>query len=174
MKSFYKQWLEKSDQENLEALQNEATLDPQPSTSTQARVTGVTTRQKASTSQASTSQLNPSRQQPNPTTDTPEMSNTQTDIVYENNKLLLLVERGTFQRQKRFRLQDHLFHLKIKVKNKNEGLPFLKDIFDFLERGLLHVMENIKSFYNTKDENLAFLTLFQQPMVTGLNSGIYL
>ena len=59
------------------------------------------------------------------------------------------------------------------MKNKNDPIPFLKDLFDFLQNGLLHVMQNIKNFYNSRDENLAFLTLYQQPMVTGLNSGIH-
>ena len=96
----------------------------------------------------------------------------QTDIIYENNNLQMIVEQGAFKRQNRFRLQDHLFYLKIKLKNPNDPVPLLKDILLFLEQGLLHVMDKIKVFYNEKDANICFLTLHQNPMLIGLNSGI--
>ena len=162
MSSFYKEWLRRNDEENLEALQ-EQVLPPtqtlRPSTSKETKVT-----------QATTSNRNISEKEL-PINES--ILHQQTDIVFENDKLKLIVEKGTFQRQKRFRLQDHLFYMKVKVKNKNDPIPFLKDLFDFLQNGLLHVMQNIKNFYNSRDENLAFLTLYQQPMVTGLNSGIH-
>jgi hypothetical protein len=95
----------------------------------------------------------------------------QTDIVYENDQLQFLVEKGTLQRQKRFNLQDHLFYMKIRLKHDNEPIPLLKNILFFLEQGLLHVMNNLKKFYDKKDANICFLTLHQEPMLIGLNSG---
>ena len=96
---------------------------------------------------------------------------TPTDIVFENNLFKLIVEKAAFQRQKRFRFQDHLFYVKIEVKESDEPIPFLKDILDFLQQGLLHLMENLKTFYNENEENICYLTLHQNPMVIGLNSG---
>ena len=93
------------------------------------------------------------------------------DILFENNDLQLFIEKAAFQRQKRFRFQDHLFHVKIKLKQPNVGVPFLKDILDFLHEGLLHLMSKIKNYYNEKDANICYLTLHQTPMVIGLNSG---
>ena len=93
------------------------------------------------------------------------------EIIYENNSLKLIVEKGSFRRQKVFRLQDHLFKFKIVQKNPHDELPILTDLFDFLHAALVHVLESIKSFYNADDHNVAYLTLHQDPMVNGLNTG---
>ena len=94
------------------------------------------------------------------------------DIVYETDALKLVVEKGSFKRQKNFRLQDHLFYFKIVSKKPNESLPLLTDLYDFLHAALLHVLESIKTFYKPEDHNVAYLTLHQEPMVNGLNTGV--
>ena len=93
-----------------------------------------------------------------------------TDIVFENNTLKMVVEKGAFKRQKNFRLQDHLFKFKIVSKKAQETLPVLTDLFDFLHAALVHVMESIKSFYKAEDHNIAYLTLDQERRVNGLNT----
>ena len=94
------------------------------------------------------------------------------DIVYENDSLKLIVEKSSFKRQKVFRLQDHLFKFKIVHKKPNEQLPLLSELFDFLHAALLHVLESVKTFYKKEDQNIAYLTLHQEPMVNGLNTGL--
>ena len=108
----------------------------------------------------SNNQLNPSSNIQSPT-----------DIVFENNTLKMVVEKGAFKKQKNFRLQDHLFKFKIIPKKAEESLPALTDLFDFLHAALIHVMESIKTFYKAEDHNIAYLTLHQEPMVNGLNTG---
>ena len=93
------------------------------------------------------------------------------DIIFENESLRLVVQKGVFRRQKVFRVQDHLFKFKIESKKPHEELPILTDLFDFLHAALVHVLESIKSFYNAADHNVAYLTLHQEPMVNGLNTG---
>ena len=88
-----------------------------------------------------------------------------------NDSLKLIDNKGSFKRQKLFRLQDHLFHFKIVQKKANEALPLLSDIYDFLHAALLHVLESIKTFYEPEDHNIAYLTLHQEPMINGLNTG---
>ena len=95
------------------------------------------------------------------------------DIAYENDSLKLIVEKSSFKRQKVFRLQDHLFKFKIVHKKPQEHLPLLSELFDFLHAALLHVLESVKSFYRKEDHNIAYLTLHQEPMVNGLNTGFY-
>ena len=95
------------------------------------------------------------------------------DIVYENDSLKLIVEKSSFKKQKIFRLQDHLFKFKIVHKKPQEQLPLLSELFDFLHAALLHVLESVKSFYRKEDHNIAYLTLHQEPMVNGLNTGVY-
>lgn len=93
------------------------------------------------------------------------------EVVYENDSFKLFVERAPFRRQKLFRIQDHLFKFKIVQKQKTNS-PFLSDLFEFLHAALLHVLESIKTFYNPQDHNVAYLTLHQDPMVNGLNTGM--
>ena len=102
----------------------------------------------------------------------PSKIQTPTDIVFENDSLKMIVKKGALKRQKNFRLQDHLFKFKIITKKPQEHLPALNDLFDFLHAALTHVLESIKSFYKQEDHNIAYLTLHQEPMVNGLNTGL--
>jgi len=95
----------------------------------------------------------------------------ESDIFYENEQLKLMVEKGYHKRQKNFRFEDHMFYIKIVPKQTNKRLPLLSDILDFLHAGFLHLLDNIKQFYNKADNNVAYLTLFQEPMINGLNTG---
>lgn len=67
-------------------------------------------------------------------------------LIYETKDLKLIVEKGFHKRQKNFKLQDHLFYLKIEQKHKAEP-PLLWDILDFLHAAFIHILDEIKSFY---------------------------
>lgn len=164
MKSFYKEWLRKNNDENKQIIgrQTPVVSESESEISEEARTEPEPSTSQPGTSEQARAELQQSTEQ------------SPTDIVFENKSLQLIVEKASFKRQKRFRFQDHLFHVKIKLKNNNEALPFLKDILDFLEISLLHLMQNVKKFYEAKDENICYLTLHQNPMVIGLNSGICL
>lgn len=94
------------------------------------------------------------------------------DIIYETNDLKLVVEKTSLKRQKVFKLQDHLFKIKIVPKNLSEE-PILMNILDFLHAGFIHILDKIKSFYKPDDHNIAYLTLIQKPMVSALNTGSF-
>ena len=93
------------------------------------------------------------------------------DIVFRNDSMELYIERANHIRQTRFRLDDHMFHIKIKLINPNANPPYLRDILDFLERAFNYILTNIRGHYKTDDHNIAFLTLYQKPMINGLNTG---
>ena len=183
MKSFYQEWLRKSNEENNAITsQVDVLQQPQPSTSTiePTSTTKPTSSQPSQSQQPSLQPSDPSQPQTlnslelvtaQPSSSNDNNSDLTKDILFENNDLQLFIEKAAFQRQKRFRFQDHLFHVKIKLKQPNLGVPFLKDILDFLHEGLLHLMLKIKNYYNEKDANICYLTLHQTPMVIGLNSG---
>lgn len=95
-----------------------------------------------------------------------------TDLVYESEDFQLFVKKESHKKQKLFRLQDHLFTLRIKPKEGVE-MPFLSNILDFLHAGFIHILDEIKKFYNPEEHNIAYLTLFQQPMSSGLNTGAF-
>ena len=92
------------------------------------------------------------------------------DLFYENEQLQMFIEKADHIKQIKFRLQDHLFHMKIQLKPGVEP-PLMRDILNFLEIGFNHILTNIKTFYKPEDHNIAFLTLYQEPMINGLNTG---
>jgi hypothetical protein len=190
MKSFYQEWLRKNNKENREAQNLTApipsavqqqiptpetsTRDPIPSTSTRDPIPstsrdpiGPSTSRGPSIIPVSPELLSQPAQVSEQSTMASIPSN---DVIFENNQFILFLKKEAFLRQKRFNLQDHLFHVKIKLKN-NSDVPFLKDILDFLEEGLLRMMDDIKKWNKEEDANICFLTLFQEPMVNALNSG---
>lgn len=143
MEDFYKKWFEFNRQENEKALN----------------------RRKARRPVAST-QVVPNNNEP-----VQQDINDPTDIVYENSDLKLIVEKGVHRHQKIFKTHDHLFHFRIIAKNSSKKLPLLMDVFDFLHSAFVHVLESIKTFYKSEDHNIAYLTIHQEPMINGLNSG---
>ena len=92
------------------------------------------------------------------------------DLFYENDKFQMFIEKTNHIKQIKFRLQDHLFHMKIQLKRGVEA-PLMRDILNFLQIGFNHILTNIKKFYKAEDHNIAFLTLYQEPMINGLNTG---
>jgi hypothetical protein len=90
--------------------------------------------------------------------------------VFENDEIILYVKKAFHQRQKRFTLQDSLFHIKVEVKNETQK-PLLKDLVQTLEEAFTFILNNIKTYFKKEDHNIAYLTLFQEPMVNGLNTG---
>ena len=176
MESFYQEWLKKNDEENKLALaklnkqqnisQQNLYINPVPSTSRALpSASAISTVTNTNTSNDIIHAIEDN------TEDFQLAANSPVDIVYEYNGLQLLVERGFFQRQKKFSLSDHLFYVKIRQIDNKLQPPLLKDIFIFLEKGFQHVLNNVRRFYNQEEHNIAFLTLHQAPMITALNTG---
>lgn len=90
--------------------------------------------------------------------------------IFENDFMTLFVYKATHQRQRQFRFQDTLFHIKAALK-KNSKPPLLKDLLDILNEALNYLLKNLKTFFNLHDHNVAYFCLVQDPMVNGLNTG---
>lgn len=108
---------------------------------------------------------------PQPSTSTQNNFKKPSDIVFENSGLKLIVEQGIHKHQKVFRIQDHLFYFKVVPTDKTHKLPLLADVLDFLHAAFAHVLKTIKTFYKEDDHNIAYLTIYQEPMINGLNTG---
>lgn len=93
--------------------------------------------------------------------------------MYENEELKITVKKAAHIQEKKFRLQDHMFHLKVETKKKGTP-PLLSSILKFLHLGFLFILNNIKKFYKSEDSNIAFMTLIQSPMVNAINTGGFL
>ena len=65
-----------------------------------------------------------------------------TDVkVYENSNIEIFIRKSFHQRQKKFRIEDSMFHLKVKVKN-NQTQPLLYDLLDVFERSFEFILKN--------------------------------
>ena len=109
MEKFYKEWLRKNAEEDKRGL---AQLQNEPKKPINLRQEPSTSQILPSTIQSNTSQRAQSPQpstsrgiQPSHSLTTAPTPKTTTDIVFERDGLQLLVERGIFQRQKKFSLQ---------------------------------------------------------------------
>ena len=91
--------------------------------------------------------------------------------VFENDQITLYVNKAFQQRQKRFRLEDTLFHIKVKVK-PNVKIPLLRELSEILQEAFTFILNHLRTFFQKEDHNVAYLTLYQEPMINGLNTGI--
>ena len=196
MDSFYRSWLAKNERENKKAkeklLQNivspTSTTINQPSTSspTTSTLSPTTSTSFSAATSTSTPITTSNLVTSLPTISTSVLPSTSTlggstsrlvneseqisDLIFENDQLQLFIIKEKHIKQIKFRLQDHIFHMKIRLKSGAQ-FPLLSDILNFLEIGFTHILENIKRFYKSEDHNVAFLTLYQEPMINGLNTG---
>ena len=92
-------------------------------------------------------------------------------IAFENDALKLVVVKSQFKRQVNFKLDDHLYYLL--VEPKKTSTVKLIDILDFLHAAIIHILDEIKHSYKAEEHNVAYLTLTQEPMVSGLSTGFY-
>ena len=51
-------------------------------------------------------------------------------------------------------------------------IPLLKDLSDVLREALTFIINHIRTFFQEEDHNEAYLTLYHEPMINGLNTGI--
>jgi hypothetical protein len=89
--------------------------------------------------------------------------------VFENNEIEVFVQKSLHKRLKRFKMQDNLFNVKVKIKN-NSSPPLIKDLLMVLDKAFNFILANIKTFFKDDEENIVYMTLIQSPMVNGLNS----
>ncbi len=158
MESFYNTWLKNNKKENEIATKT---------------LRSDTSLQQNNNSEETKSQTLESNQEENSLSPSHLQQDLRTGVIYQNNNMELYIEKGTHLRQIRFRLQDHMFYMKIKLINPLLDPPLLRDILQFLETAFNHVLEDIKKFYKEEDHNIAFLTLYQTPMICGLNTGTF-
>ena len=96
--------------------------------------------------------------------------------IYENEDLEVYVVKTMFKRQKIFRVQDHNYCLKIKLKKQKKKKAqhyLLKSLLDVLNYAFTYIINNLKLFYDEEDTNLIYLTIYQNGMSRSINSGSY-
>jgi len=93
-------------------------------------------------------------------------------IVYETPELKLFAEKGVFKKQKIFNVSDQMFYFRIETKNE-ANQPLLSSILNFLHAGFIYILSQIRKKFNKNDSNIAYLTLYQRPILNGLNVGSF-
>ena len=90
--------------------------------------------------------------------------------IFENDDFTLVIQKQDHQRQKVFRLEDHLFVMRIKLKNHKKP-PFLSSIRDIIEHAMTVMVNDLKNHYNPNESNLIYVTIRQPGMLNALRSG---
>ena len=145
MANFYSRWINKNKSDNEELLQE---------------LSGGANR-ILNTSSASVPATVPP---PDPTIKFSDQPSKPSDIFYENSDLRLIVHERKHSRQKNFKIQDALFEIKVITLN-NSINPRLLDLLTFLEKGFELILSKIRQFFKADEHKIAFLTLYQSPMV---------
>ena len=92
-------------------------------------------------------------------------------VIFENEKLKIYVVKQEHKKQKKFRLEDHLFVIRVKVLDGK--MPLLIDIEDLLEKSFTFMINNLKNYYNPEETNLVYLTICQNNFDKELRSGAF-
>ena len=95
--------------------------------------------------------------------------------IYEDNNLQVNVVKEMFKRQKIFRIEDHSYVMRIKLKNKKSEYPMLDSLMDVLYQAFTFMINNLKTFIprNGDEDNLIYLCIYQDGMINSINSKSY-
>ena len=92
-------------------------------------------------------------------------------VIFQNDKLKIFVVKQEHKRQKKFRIEDHLFVIRVKVFNGK--MPLLRDIESLLEKSFQFMINNLKNYYKQDETNLVYLTICQQSFENEIRSGAF-
>ena len=73
--------------------------------------------------------------------------------VYENNEIEVFVQKSLHKRLKTFKMQDSVFHVKVKVKN-NRSPPLIKDLLIVLEKAFNFILPIFEHFLKIMKKTL--------------------
>ena len=97
------------------------------------------------------------------------------EVVFEDARIKIIVKRKSFERQKRFNLQDLLFDIKLVTKKwrKKRKPPLILSILESLHTALTKIIKRIQDVYGSEDHRQIYVTVIEQGIQNGLNSGNY-
>jgi hypothetical protein len=94
------------------------------------------------------------------------------EIVAQNNKFQLEIVKTQFSHNNRFSLDDHLFVMQCKLKNKKRTKPALLELLNLLYNGLINALDKMKNHYkNPEHEYQIYSTVIENHIKNGLNTG---
>ena len=156
MADFYAQWLKKNKSDNKQIL---SWLEEKNSTQDDPQLQN----------EDSPSQDEPSGATNDKPSGAPATENEDSDLTsisYQSENYRIVIRQEKHRRQKNFRLEDLLYTLK--VIPLHDELPYLLDIIPFLEEGFNVLLKKLKKFFSPHEHRIAYLTLYQAPMVNDI------
>ena len=97
--------------------------------------------------------------------------------VFENENFAIYIQKQDHQRQKVFRIEDHLYVLRVKLKNTKKP-PLLRDVRDILERAMESMVNELRHNYKAEEKNIIYLTMdsiaLSKMSLTSLSNGGFL
>lgn len=90
------------------------------------------------------------------------------DVVYENDDFKLLIVKRLHKKNIRFKLQDSVFEIKTELKKSANVMPKLQNLLDILAEALVIIIKTVQSYFPSIDENIAYFTIHQSPMMRGI------
>lgn len=98
-----------------------------------------------------------------------ESDNDETKVIVENKNIRIILRRARFRRFTRFNLDDHLFNIEILPRN-NEEIEVLS-VITLIEFAIQKSIALLKEEYASQHEQMFFLTVIDQQLNNGINSG---
>ena len=92
-------------------------------------------------------------------------------ILFQDENIKVFVVKKEHKRQIKFRLEDHLYLLKVEViKGK---MPLLSSIEDVLFKAFKFMIKNLKTFYKPDETNLVYMTINQNGFDGAIRTGAF-
>lgn len=89
------------------------------------------------------------------------------------DKFKLYIQKQDHKRQKRFNLEDHLYVMKVQLK-QGTNPPLLRDVVDLIYESMVTVIDDLKHHLSDTQQNLIYVTMKQPGMNNALRSGAFI
>ncbi len=91
--------------------------------------------------------------------------------IYTDSNVRIHIQSVEHQRHTRFRAEDHLFQIKIYPNRRSA--PLLLALETALENALFQILQKLKTTYSHDLHHQIYLTIIEQNILHGLNTGNY-
>lgn len=98
---------------------------------------------------------------------------TSREIAYEDDSVKITVELVQEKKLNRFSLENRLYEVKIHTQKSDTAPPLLLSLENAIKAGLIYVINDLKSQYDTSEQRQVFFTVCEKNILNGLNTGNY-
>ena len=98
----------------------------------------------------------------------------QGQVIYddENSNLRLKIKKIRHQRETNY-LEDHLFEISVNEIQRSQRAPLLISLLMIFRTALIEILNNLAQFYDQNNEHQMYITVIDDTINHGLNTGNY-